>query len=195
MAKAKHRSKSDRDDDIVIIKKYANRRLYDTDKSRYITLDDLGAMIREGREFAVEDAKSGDDITHSVLTQIIMEEELRGPTMLPVKFLRQIIALYGDSVQSIVPNYLDASMDSFRENQKRVGSLVSGAFTGDTVAQIAKRNMEIFQSAARAFGLPSVAETPNNDGEDDAGKADKDAEIARLKAEIEALKKSSAAKK
>ncbi len=193
MAKAKHRSKSDRDDDIVIIKKYANRRLYDTDKSRYITLDDLGAMIREGREFTVEDAKSGDDITHSVLTQIIMEEESRGPTMLPVKFLRQIIALYGDSVQSIVPNYLDASMDSFRENQKRVGSLVSGAFTGDTVAQIAKRNMEIFQSAARAFGLPAIAETAEDDG--DGGQADKDAEIARLKAEIDALKKSSAAKK
>lgn len=193
MAKAKHRSKSDRDDDIVIIKKYANRRLYDTDKSRYITLDDLGGMIREGREFTVEDAKSGDDITHSVLTQIIMEEESRGPTMLPVKFLRQIIALYGDSVQSIVPNYLDASMDSFRENQKRVGSLVSGAFTGDTVAQIAKRNMEIFQSAARAFGLPVMAETVEDDS--DGGEADKDAEIARLKAEIDALKKSSAAKK
>jgi len=194
MAKAQHRSKSDRDDDIIVIKKYANRRLYDTDKSRYITLDDLAGMIREGREFTVEDAKSGDDITHSVLTQIIMEEESRGPTMLPVKFLRQIIAMYGDSVQSIVPNYLDATMDSFRDNQQRVGQAVSGALGSDTLAEMTRRNMAMFQSAARAFGMPALgggapdaAATANGD--------DKDAEIARLKAELETLKKSSASKK
>lgn len=193
MAKAKHRSKGDRDDDIVIIKKYANRRLYDTDKSRYITLDDLGAMIREGREFTVEDAKSGDDITHSILTQIIMEEESRGPTMLPVKFLRQIIALYGDSVQSIVPNYLDATMDSFRDNRQRVGQAMSGALGGDALAEMTRRNMAMFKSAARAFGMPAIGGGAAD--EDADASDDKDAEIARLKAEIEALKKSSAAKK
>lgn len=194
MAKAQGRSKRDRDDDIVIIKKYANRRLYDTDKSRYITLDDLGGMIREGREFTVEDAKSGDDITHSVLTQIIMEEESRGPTMLPVKFLRQIIALYGDSVQSIVPNYLDATMDSFRDNQHRVGQAMSGALGGDALAEMTRRNMAMFKSAARAFGMPPMdGGAPG--GDDTAPAEDKDAEIARLKAEIDALKKSSTSKK
>lgn len=192
MAKAQHRSKSDRDDGVVVIKKYANRRLYNTEKSRYITLDDLGAMIREGREFTVEDAKSGDDITHSVLTQIIMEEESRGPTMLPVKFLRQIIALYGDSVQSIVPNYLDATMDSFRDNQERVGLVMGGALRSDTLAEMTRRNMAMFKSAARAFGMPAMG--GGADDEDSATVDDKDAEIARLKAEIDALKKSTTAK-
>ena len=97
----------------IIIKKYANRRLYNTETSSYITLEHLAAMTREGREFKVVDAKSGDDITHSVLTQIIMEEETRGQTMLPVSFLRQLIGMYGDSMQAMVPQYLEASLESF----------------------------------------------------------------------------------
>ena len=101
----------------VIIKKYANRRLYNTETSSYITLEHLAAMTREGRDFKVVDAKSDDDITHNVLTQIIMEEETRGQTMLPVNFLRQLISLYGDLMQSMVPQYLEASMDAFRRNQ------------------------------------------------------------------------------
>ena len=100
----------------VIIKKYANRRLYNTETSSYITLEHLAAMTRDGRDFKVVDAKSEEDITHNILTQIIMEEEQRGQTMLPVPFLRQLIAMYGDSMQAMVPGYLEASMDSFRRN-------------------------------------------------------------------------------
>jgi polyhydroxyalkanoate synthesis repressor PhaR len=135
----------------VIIKKYANRRLYNTETSSYITLDHLAAMTREGRDFKVIDAKTEDDITHNVLTQIIMEEETRGQTMLPVSFLRQLIALYGDSMQSMVPQYLEASMDAFRRNQTQFRQAMEGAFAGGPFAEIAKRNMEMFEAAASAF--------------------------------------------
>src|SRR6188768_2040265 len=101
----------------VVIKKYANRRLYNTESSSYITLEFLAQMTREGREFKVIDAKSEDDITHNILTQIIMEEENRGQTMLPVGFLRELIAMYGDSMQQMVPGYLEASLEAFQRNQ------------------------------------------------------------------------------
>ncbi|PXA92032.1 polyhydroxyalkanoate synthesis repressor PhaR, partial [Nostoc sp. 3335mG] len=135
----------------VIIKKYANRRLYNTETSSYITLDHLAAMTREGRDFKVVDAKTEDDITHNVLTQIIMEEEARGQTMLPVNFLRQLIALYGDSMQAMVPGYLEASMESFRRNQEQFKSAVEGAFANSPFAEMAKRNMAMFEAAASAF--------------------------------------------
>ena len=99
------------DDDVVIIKKYANRRLYDTESSSYITLERLAEMVRQKREFKVVDAKTGEDITRGVLTQIIMDEESRGATMLPVNFLRQLISMYGDQMQSVVPQYLEASLE------------------------------------------------------------------------------------
>ena len=104
--------------DKVTIKKYANRRLYDTESSSYITLDRLAAMIREGRDFEVVDAKTGEDITHQVLTQIIVDEESRGSTMLPVNFLRQLIGLYGGQMQGAVPPYLEAAMEAFQKNQQ-----------------------------------------------------------------------------
>ncbi|MHA3790205.1 polyhydroxyalkanoate synthesis repressor PhaR [Sphingomonas sp. YL-JM2C] len=135
----------------VIIKKYANRRLYNTETSSYITLDHLAAMTREGRDFKVIDAKTEEDITHNVLTQIIMEEENRGQTMLPVSFLRQLISLYGDSMQSMVPQYLEASMDAFRRNQTQFRQAMEGAFAGGPFAELAKRNMEMFEAAASAF--------------------------------------------
>ena len=135
----------------VIIKKYANRRLYNTETSSYITLEHLALMTREGRDFKVIDAKSEDDITHNVLTQIIMEEENRGQTMLPVSFLRQLISLYGDNMQSMVPQYLEASMDAFRRNQAQFRSAMEGAFSGGPFAEIAKRNMDMFEAAATAF--------------------------------------------
>lgn len=138
-------------DGVVIIKKYANRRLYNTETSSYITLDHLATMTREGRDFKVVDAKTDDDITHNVLTQIIMEEESRGQTMLPVSFLRQLIAMYGDSMQSMVPGYLEASMDSFRRNQEQFKSAVEGAFAHSPFAEIAKRNMQMFEAATQAF--------------------------------------------
>jgi polyhydroxyalkanoate synthesis repressor PhaR len=134
--------------DKVTIKKYANRRLYDTESSTYITLDRLAQMVREGREFEVVDAKSGDDITRQVLTQIIVDEEARGATMLPLNFLKQLIGLYGNSMQTFVPQYLEAAMDSFQRNQ----SAVRDAFAGNVFADLAKRNMAMFEDASRAFG-------------------------------------------
>jgi polyhydroxyalkanoate synthesis repressor PhaR len=184
-------SKRGSEDGVIIIKKYANRRLYDTRKSSYITLDDLAAMVRDGREFRVVDAKSNEDITHSVLTQIIMEEEQRGQTMLPVSFLRQLISLYGDGMQAMVPGYLEASMDSFRRNQQQFRSALEGALAGNPIAEMAKRNLAMFEAAASAFvpgkatrGSSSAPSTPASS----ATTVNKDDEIAALRAELEALK-------
>ena len=178
----------------VIIKKYANRRLYNTETSSYITLDHLAAMTREGRDFKVVDAKSEDDITHSVLTQIIMEEEARGASMLPVNFLRQLIALYGDSMQAMVPGYLEASMDSFRRNQEQFKSAVEGAFANSPFAEIAKRNMAVFEAAASAFkpgtsmadSAPAPTPTAADNGDDVAALK---AQLASLQDKIEKLGK------
>jgi polyhydroxyalkanoate synthesis repressor PhaR len=157
----------------IIIKKYANRRLYNTQTSAYITLDDLSKMTREGREFQVLDAKTNDDITHTVLTQIIMDEESRGATMLPSGFLRQLISMYGDSMSAMVPQYLEASMDSFRRNHDQFRSALEGALTTGPFGEIAKRNMAMFEAAAGAF-VPKA-------------KSGKDDEIAALKAQLAAL--------
>ena len=157
----------------VTIKKYANRRLYDTESSSYITLDKLGAMIREGREFEVLDAKSGDDITHQVLTQIIVDEESRGATMLPVNFLRDLIGLYGGSMQAAVPSYLDAAMTSFKSNQEAMRE----ALTKNPLADLAKRNMAMLEEAAAAM-RPRPRVEP---AADDTG------EVAKLRAELAAL--------
>ena len=158
----------------VIIKKYANRRLYNTETSSYITLEHLAKLTREGREFKVLDAKTDEDITHSVLTQIIMDEESRGETMLPAGFLRQLIALYGDSMQSVVPQYLEASMEAFRNNQAKFHEAMKGAFERGPFAEIAKRNMAMFEAATSAF-------VPKAKG------GDKDSEIAALKAQLAEL--------
>ena len=165
--------------DKVTIKKYANRRLYDTESSSYITLDRLAAMIREGRDFEVVDAKTGEDITHQVLTQIIVDEESRGSTMLPVNFLRQLIGLYGGQLQGAVPTYLEAAMEAFQKNQQAM----AGAFGPGMFADLAKRNMAMFEEAAQAMTgkkKPSAAASPAPS----AGPAD---EIAKLKAELAAL--------
>jgi polyhydroxyalkanoate synthesis repressor PhaR len=158
----------------VTIKKYANRRLYDTESSTYITLDRLAAMVREGREFEVVDAKTGEDLTRQVLTQIIVDEESRGTTMLPVNFLRQLIGLYGNSMQGMVPQYLEAAMDAFQRNQ----STLRDAFGANTFAEIAKRNMAMFEDASRAF-VPKPKDT---------GKPAKpDSDVDQLRAELAAL--------
>ena len=156
----------------VIIKKYANRRLYNTETSSYITLEHLAKLTRDGREFKVLDAKTDEDITHSVLTQIIMDEESRGETMLPAGFLRQIISMYGDSMQSMVPQYLEASMDAFRRNQAQFHETMKGAFERGPFAEIAKRNMAMFEAATTAFVPKAV------------GASKKDDEIASLKAQL-----------
>jgi polyhydroxyalkanoate synthesis repressor PhaR len=170
------------DSEPVVIKKYANRRLYNTETSSYITLDLLSQMTREGREFVVVDAKSGEDITHNVLTQIIMEEEQRGKNMLPVNFLRQLISMYGDSMQSMVPQYLEASMEAFRKNQKQFQDAMQGAFTGGPLAEIAKRNMKLFEAATSAFQPKDLT-----GAEEPAKVDDKDDEIAQLKAQLASL--------
>ncbi len=174
----------------VIIKKYANRRLYNTETSSYITLDHLAAMTREGRDFKVVDAKTNDDITHNVLTQIIMEEESRGTSMLPVNFLRQLISLYGDSMQAMVPGYLEASMESFRRNQEQFKSTIEGAFANSPFAEMAKRNLAMFEAAAGAFKPGQVGATAESlaaDSGDDV--AALKAELARLQDKIEKLAK------
>ncbi len=171
----------------VIIKKYANRRLYDTETSSYITLELLSQMTRDGRDFVVVDAKTGEDITHSVLTQIIMEEEQRGENMLPVSFLRQLISLYGNSMQSLVPQYLEASMEAFRKNQQQFQQAMEGAFAGGPFAEIAKRNMEMFNVAASAFknvpGVPGVSPLSGGAAEGEGTAQD----VADLKAQLAAL--------
>ena len=165
------------DDDVVIIKKYANRRLYDTESSAYITLERLAQMVRQKKQFKVVDAKSGEDITRSVLAQIIMEEESRGATMLPVNFLRQLISMYGDSMQSVVPHYLEASLDALQRNQSQFREAMAGAFATNPFAEIARRNMEMFTAAAS--GRKPAAEKPAGD--------DTRAELAALRAQLQEM--------
>ena len=165
----------------VVIKKYANRRLYDTESSAYITLDRLAEMVREGREFEVVDAKTGEDITRQVLTQIIVDEEARGSTMLPVGFLKQLIGLYGNSMQGVVPQYLEAAMDAFKRNQKAIGD----AFGGNAFADIAKRNMEIFEGASRAFAGNAKKAAAASEKELDELRS----ELAKLQEKVERLSK------
>ncbi|WP_118856885.1 polyhydroxyalkanoate synthesis repressor PhaR [Sphingomonas mesophila] len=159
--------------DKVTIKKYANRRLYDTESSSYITLDKLAGMIRDGRDFEVVDAKTGEDITHQILTQIIVDEEARGQTMLPVNFLRQLIGMYGGKLEAQVPQYLEAAMEAFEQNQKAM----AGVFTPSGFADLAKRNMAMFQEAGRAFTAGTKAAAPAGDS----------AEVAALKAQLAEL--------
>lgn len=161
------------------IKKYANRRLYDTESSAYITLDKLAQMVREGREFEVVDAKTGEDITRQVLTQIIVDEESRGSTMLPLNFLKQLIGLYGNSMQNFVPQYLEAAMDSFQRNQ----SAVRDAFGGNVLADIAKRNMAMFEDASRAFVGHKKGDAKPSESDVDQLKA----ELAALQARVDKL--------
>ncbi|MDI4665771.1 polyhydroxyalkanoate synthesis repressor PhaR [Xanthobacter autotrophicus] len=152
----------------VTIKKYANRRLYNTGTSTYVTLEDLANMVKEGEDFVVYDAKNGEDITHSVLTQIIFEQENKGQNLLPIAFLRQIIRFYGDSMQMLVPRYLEASIDSFTKDQEKfrehvAKTLTGGGFVGGLDDHV-RRNMEMFERAFHIF-------LPFPKGEEPAGTA------------------------
>ncbi len=167
--------KADTNSDLVIIKKYANRRLYNTRSSSYITLDDLAVMVREDVDFQVLDAKTGNDITHSILTQIIMEEEANGEHMLPVSFLRQLIGMYGNSMQSMMPPYLEAAMVNFEENQAKLQEAFKSSMGTNALTRLAETNMAMFQAATKAFmpgageaQSPSAAAAPANEsGRDD----------------------------
>ena len=163
----------------VIIKKYANRRLYNTQSSSYITLDHLAKMTREGIDFKVLDAKTGVEITHQILTQIIMEEEsVSGEQMLPVNFLRQLIGMYGNSMQSLVPHYLEASMDQFRANQSKLREAFEASLGANPLAKLAQQNLAMFKAAATAF-VPSLS--PEDKPAKAKGEAD---ELAALRAQM-----------
>jgi polyhydroxyalkanoate synthesis repressor PhaR len=146
----------------VVVKKYANRRLYNTESSSYITLDNLATMVREGRDFIVYDAKSGEDITRSVLTQIIVEEESKGSALLPTAFLRNLIGFYGDSMQGVLPRYLEQSMANFTQQQQQVREAmqqtVGNLFPFD-IEQVSRQNMAMMERAMSMF-TPFYRETP-----------------------------------
>jgi polyhydroxyalkanoate synthesis repressor PhaR len=148
---------ADRGEEPIIIKKYANRRLYNTRSSSYITLDDLARMTREGIDFQVLDAKTGNDITHQILTQIIMEEESHGEQMLPISFLRQLISMYGNSMQALMPHYLEATMENFRANQRKLQETWQASMGPEAFAKMAETNMAMFKAAASAF-MPGAKE-------------------------------------
>jgi polyhydroxyalkanoate synthesis repressor PhaR len=140
----------------TVIKKYANRRLYDTGRSSYVTLEDLGEMVKEGHDFVVYDAKTGDDLTRSVLTQIIVEEEQNeGQSLLPIGFLRQLIGFYGDGLAPLVPNYLEHTIQTFAKNQEQlrqqINKSIEGMFPVPNLEEINKQNMAMFENAMRMF--------------------------------------------
>jgi len=170
------------DGDTVIIKKYANRRLYNTESSTYITLEHLAEMVRAKRDFKVVDAKTSEDITHGVLTQIIMEEEASGKSMLPVNFLRELIGMYGDSMQSMVPQFLEESLTAFQRNQSQFRDAMAGAFATGPFAELAKRNMELFTAASARRPQSTSESQPEPEPE-----PDNKAELAALKAQLAAL--------
>lgn len=157
----------------IVIKKYANRRLYNTHTSSYVTLEHLAQMVKAGQEFTVHDAKTGDDITRSVLTQIIVEEEAKGQNLLPISFLRQLIALYGDNLQGIVPQYLDVMMQSFSDNQDQIRTYLNGTLggfnpfqqMGQQMEEFSRGNMNAFEQAMNMFTPPTSTATEGQTGE------------------------------
>jgi polyhydroxyalkanoate synthesis repressor PhaR len=172
----------------VVVKKYANRRLYNTEASTYVTLDDLAKMVRDGRDFVVYDAKSGDDITRSVLTQIIVEEESKvGQSMLPTAFLRQLIGYYGDNLQGLVPRYLEFAMASFGRQQDQMKRTMESTMNGfmpfppnfGNLEELGKQNMAMMERAMTLFA-------PFARRED--GSAPPQPDVEALKAEVEALR-------
>jgi polyhydroxyalkanoate synthesis repressor PhaR len=182
----------------VVVKKYANRRLYNTESSSYITLENLADMVRAGRDFVVYDAKTGDDITRGVLTQIIVEEEGKGHNLLPTNFLRQLIGFYGGGLQGVVPGYLDQAMKAFSQHQeqmqtamKRTVGSMSSLFPFGNMEEISRQNMAMIDRAWSMFapfkGLP---ETGGGSAQPDPAEQ----ENAALRAEVERLRRELAVK-
>jgi len=176
----------------IIIKKYANRRLYNTQTSSYVTLDHLCEMVKAGTEFEVRDARSGEDITRSVLAQIIFEEENKGQSLLPIQFLRQVIRFYGDSLQAFLPSYLEMSIDSFTKNQDAMRTKFADAFGGrfkdmgfKDFESLTRQNIAMFERGMRMFSPFGV--TPAPEKEQEASPA-RDEEIKDLKDQLSAMK-------
>ena len=183
--------------ELVVVKKYANRRLYNTESSSYITLDTLADMIRDGRDFVVYDAKTNDDITRGVLTQIIVEEENKGRALLPTSFLRQLIGFYGDSVQGLIPRYLEQAMTSFAKQQQGVRLAMEktlAPFIPFPIEEVGRQNMAMMERAMTLFSPFGVREPDQEAAKPQpaspaAPAATHDAELAAMRAEIEALKR------
>jgi polyhydroxyalkanoate synthesis repressor PhaR len=176
----------------VVVKKYANRRLYNTETSSYVTLDDLAAMVRDGRDFVVYDAKTGEDITRSVLTQIIVEQESKGQNMLPTTVLRQLIGLYGDNMQSLVPRYLEAAMASFTQQQEQMRDTLSKTMGGfipfpgsvPNLQEVGKQNIAMMERAMSLF--TPFARREENPASDETDALKK--EVEALRSELASLK-------
>ena len=191
---------TDQENRPVIIKKYANRRLYNTDTSTYVTLEDLAEMVRSERDFVVYDAKTGEDLTHSVLTQIIVEQESRGTNLLPIGFLRQLIRFYGDSMQRLVPSYLEFSLDSLTRQQEQYRRRFAHTFGTAAFEAMQEQVRKNFATFERALGLfsPFTGTGPSESKNDHVPLAApkeptaetprSDDELANLKAELTAMK-------
>ena len=192
-------------EDTVVIKKYPNRRLYDTGRSSYVTLDDLCEMIREGQEFVVQDAKTAEDLTQSVLTQIIVEQEAKGETMLPPSFLRQLIQFYGDGVQAYIPSYLDQSMQNFVQHQQEIKEALDKSIENtmkplnsplQMMEEISKKNAEIINNTFKAFNPFSLFPVNAEDSYHKMDSAEKETylknKISELQDELQKLQKKSA---
>ncbi len=176
----------------IRIKKYANRRLYNTATSSYVTLDHLCQMVKEGKDFIVHDAKTGEDITRSVLAQIIFEEEGKGQSLLPISFLRQIISFYGDSLQSLVPSYLDVSMSAFRKNQEQMRQYVQTTF-GEIFPfrqfeDMGRQNMAMYQRAMAMLN-PFAAIEAENEANKDKPAGEEGEDLNALRTKLTALEK------
>ena len=173
----------------VVVKKYANRRLYNTATSSYVTLGDLAKMIKHGGNFVAYDAKTGEDITRQVLTQIIVEQEQKGQNLLPISFLRQLISLYGDSVQFLVPGYLEQAMLTFAQNQEQMRRNLEatfGIFPFGQLEEMGKQHMALFERALRMLAPYRGEERPSS-ADTGASRNDEDPRLKRLEAQIDAL--------
>ncbi len=160
-------STNDAEQKVAVVKKYANRRLYNTGCSRYVTLDDLSRMVRQGHHFVVHDAKTGEDLTRSILTQIILEEDGKGRNLLPISFLRQLISFYDDSLRAFLPRYLELSMENFSGNQEQIRRYIEGTlgrfFPMNQFEDMARQNMALFQRTATMFN-PFQPSEPGEEG-------------------------------
>jgi len=176
----------------ITIKKYANRRLYNTATSCYVTLDYLSQLVKSGAEFSVHDAKTGEDITRSVLTHIIVEEEAKGQSMLPVSFLRHLISFYGDSLQVIVPRYLEHTMQAFARNQEQLRDYLRGAFDGlipfASFEEMSKQQMAIFERAMRMFS-PFYSDETAQEKVVESRTGVQDAQLAELRSRLNNMQK------
>ena len=189
-----------KDSDVVTIKKYANRRLYNTATSSYVTLDHLSQMVKDGIDFTVCDAKSGDDITRNVLTQIIVEEESKGgQNLLPISFLRQLIGFYGDSLQGLVPRYLEQSMQAFAHNQEQMRGYMQDAMQGmfpfGQFEEMNKQNIALFEQTMRMFspfgegGDGTAPVPPQHPARTPAAGTPNGLNLAELQGQLEAMQK------